>query len=247
MLCERCQELDEEISGSKQGGVKMERRHLGVVMGRGDSRRLPHKNRQLVAGKPLIEHSANTLKYSGMFDRVVFTTDTEEMVELGEQVDSIDECHLRNPEWDNEGRIAPSVPYVVQRLITEQDYRWYDSVTYIVANLLFIRPSWVRVALDILFNYQYLDDNISMVTLDAKHCPIAACRINRYGDMMPIIYELPHSGIYVDIDYPWDLDLARQIGEQIEAGNVDLPYDEYVQDSVFEDANKNHMRGLQLK
>ena len=200
-----------------------------------------------MSGKPLIEHSANTLKYSGMFERVIFSTDSQEMIELAENVESIDESILRKPYWFKETRIAPSVPSVVRHLVEQQGEELYDSVTFICANVLFIRSSWVRVAMNVLFNYNYLDDFISQVTAEPNHFWIGVCRINPYGDMTPMIYTLPHSGIVVDIDYEWDLELARQISEQVEAGTIDLPLVEDVHEQVFADANHNHMRGITTK
>lgn len=217
-----------------------ERLHLGIVMGRGNSTRLPYKNRQLVAGKPLIEHSANTLKLSGMFERVVLSTDCESMARLAEPVASIDETIVRDPSWNDSERVASSIPYIVE-MLQERDNIRYDSVTFIAANVLFIGPSWCRVALDILFNYNYLDDVISQVTVNKEHVHIACCRINPHGDTIPVVYELAHSGIMVDIDYPWDLELARQIAEAVE-----FPLTETIHEQVFADLKHNHnfMRGL---
>ena len=220
-------------------------RHLGVVVAKGNSNRLRHKNQQLVAGKSLVEHAANTLKYSGMFERIVLSTDSPDIISAAYKLESIDETYLRPPEWVKDERVAAwSVPHIIRHLMLEQEVPTYDSVTIMCGNVLFIRPSWVRVALEILFNYRYLDDKISLVTMDSHHFPIAVCRINQFGDMTPLIYEFPHSGIMVDIDYEWDLALARQIGEQVEAGNITLPYEENVHEQMFSYVNHNHMRGL---
>ena len=218
-------------------------RHLGIVLGKGESSRLHQKNQQFVMGKPLIEHSANTLRYSGMFEKIVFSTDSKELIRLAAKVPSIDECHMRDPESDESTRITSAPQHVVRRLVEERGERPYDSVTCIHANVLFIRPSWVRVAYDILYNYDYLNSKISMVAFMHHH--VTVYRFYPYGDLEPNVYELWHSGIVVDIDHKWDLKLAREIGEQVEAGTISLPYDEDIHERVFSVADANNMRGLQ--
>lgn len=218
-------------------------RHIGIVRGKGNSRRLFQKNRQLVGGMPLIEHAANTLKHSRILDRVVLSTDSDEMASIAEGVDSIDKTYVRAPDWEDGSRMGPEIPALLKHIHETENIR-YDTATCISGNVLFIRPSWVRVAMDILLNHRYLDDNISAVTNDKTHFDIVVYRIRPFGDLTPLVYEFPHSGILVDIDYSWDLKLAREIFDQIKSENIKLPYDESIHEQVFADANPNHMRGL---
>jgi CMP-N-acetylneuraminic acid synthetase len=52
---------------------------IGIIAGRGGSIRLPGKNVIRVAGKPLITHVIEAAKRSKLLDRVVVTTDDEEI------------------------------------------------------------------------------------------------------------------------------------------------------------------------
>ena len=48
---------------------------LAVVPARGGSKRIPGKNLRMLAGKPLLAHTVEAALLSGVFDRVVVTTD----------------------------------------------------------------------------------------------------------------------------------------------------------------------------
>ncbi|MEO1202396.1 MAG: pseudaminic acid cytidylyltransferase [Pseudomonadota bacterium] len=52
---------------------------LAIIPGRGGSKRIPRKNIREFAGKPLIAHPIGAALRSGLFDRVVVSTDDEEI------------------------------------------------------------------------------------------------------------------------------------------------------------------------
>jgi N-acylneuraminate cytidylyltransferase len=52
---------------------------VAVIPARGGSQRIPRKNIRPFAGKPIICHSIEIAKVSGLFDRVVVSTDDEEI------------------------------------------------------------------------------------------------------------------------------------------------------------------------
>jgi pseudaminic acid cytidylyltransferase len=52
---------------------------LAVIPARGGSKRIPRKNIRPFAGKPMIGHSIESARRSGLFDRVVVSTDDEEI------------------------------------------------------------------------------------------------------------------------------------------------------------------------
>jgi pseudaminic acid cytidylyltransferase len=55
---------------------------VAVIPARGGSKRIPRKNIRLFAGKPMIAHSINCARESGLFDRVVVSTDDVEIAEV---------------------------------------------------------------------------------------------------------------------------------------------------------------------
>jgi CMP-N-acetylneuraminic acid synthetase len=51
---------------------------LGVVTARAGSKGIPGKNTRLLAGKPLIAHTIDAARESGVFDRLILSTDDEQ-------------------------------------------------------------------------------------------------------------------------------------------------------------------------
>ena len=59
--------------------------YLAVIPARGGSKRLPGKNLMEIAGKPLIAWTIEAALASGMFDRVMVNTDSEQIAEIARQ------------------------------------------------------------------------------------------------------------------------------------------------------------------
>lgn len=59
---------------------------LGIIPARGGSKGLPGKNRRELAGKPLIAHAWESAQASGLFSRIVLSTDAEEIADLGREI-----------------------------------------------------------------------------------------------------------------------------------------------------------------
>ena len=75
--------------------------NIAIIPARGGSKRIPGKNIKLFAGKPLITYSIDAAKASGLFDKIIISTDSEEVAEVaiayGAQVPFI-----RPPELSND-------------------------------------------------------------------------------------------------------------------------------------------------
>jgi CMP-N-acetylneuraminic acid synthetase len=59
---------------------------LAIVPARGGSKGVPNKNVRALAGCSLLERTARTAQASGVIDRLVLTTDSEEIASLGTRV-----------------------------------------------------------------------------------------------------------------------------------------------------------------
>lgn len=59
-------------------------RILGVITARGGSKSIPRKNIKDLGGKPLIAWTIEAAKASGVFDRVILSTDDAEIAEVGQ-------------------------------------------------------------------------------------------------------------------------------------------------------------------
>lgn len=56
---------------------------LGLILARGGSKSIPKKNIKLLGGKPLIVHTIEKAKASKYIDRLILSTDNEEISEVG--------------------------------------------------------------------------------------------------------------------------------------------------------------------
>lgn len=59
---------------------------LGIVPARSGSKGVPGKNIRLLHGRPLLEYTAQAARRSGVFDRVVLSTDAEDIADVGRGV-----------------------------------------------------------------------------------------------------------------------------------------------------------------
>ncbi len=65
--------------------MKSTHRIWAIVPARSGSKGLPNKNIKLLAGKPLIAHAIDFAMRSGMFEKVLLSTDSEEYAEIGKR------------------------------------------------------------------------------------------------------------------------------------------------------------------
>lgn len=56
--------------------------NLAVIPARGGSKRIPGKNKKLFAGQPLIAYSIQAALHSQLFDKIIVSTDSEEIAQL---------------------------------------------------------------------------------------------------------------------------------------------------------------------
>ncbi len=52
------------------------------IPARGGSKGIPHKNKLLIAGKPLIQHSINTAKNISIIDEIFVSTDDDDIKKI---------------------------------------------------------------------------------------------------------------------------------------------------------------------
>lgn len=60
--------------------------NLAVIPARGGSKRVPHKNIRVMHGKPLIAYTVEAALQSGVFARVIVSTDSEEIADVARSV-----------------------------------------------------------------------------------------------------------------------------------------------------------------
>ena len=80
---------------------------LGIITARGGSKGVPRKNIRLLAGKPLLQYTAEAALAAKRVQRVVLTTDDAEIAEVGRRC-GLDVPFLRPPELARDD--TPTLP-----------------------------------------------------------------------------------------------------------------------------------------
>ena len=61
---------------------------VAIITARGVSKRIPHKNIKEFCGKPILAYSIEAALASGVFDRVMVSTDDEEIAEVARKYEA---------------------------------------------------------------------------------------------------------------------------------------------------------------
>jgi len=152
---------------------------LGVITARGGSKGLPGKNLKLLAGKPLIAHSIDAARDSGVLDRVILSTDDEEIAAAaracGCDVPFMRPADLARDETPH----LPVLQHAVQWLSDHERYQ-PDAV-------MILQPtSPLRRAVDIresiaLLERSGADSVVSVSEVPAHHNPMRTLRVDDQG------------------------------------------------------------------
>lgn len=121
---------------------------LAVIPARGGSKRIPRKNIRAFAGRPMIGHAIAAAQESGLFDRIVVSTDDEEIAGiargLGAELPFMRSAALA----DDHTPTVPVVAHAVQACI---DLGWrVDEVCCIYPGVPFLEAGDLREALALL-------------------------------------------------------------------------------------------------
>ncbi len=116
--------------------------NIAIIPARGGSKRIPRKNVKLFLGKPIIGYSIEAALESGLFHRVIVSTDDEEIAEVSRQFGA-ETPFKRPPELSDDltGTI-PVVRHAVEWCIREEHS--LKNACCVYATAPFIRPSDLR-------------------------------------------------------------------------------------------------------
>jgi len=119
--------------------------NIAVIPARGGSKRIPRKNIKDFLGKPMISWSINAALESGCFERVIVSTDDEEIAGIAKQLGA--EVPFMRPEYlsNDHAETIPVIAHATQWLIDNSDMpQW---VCCIYATAPFIEPEDLKQAL----------------------------------------------------------------------------------------------------
>ncbi|MNJ96136.1 CMP-N,N'-diacetyllegionaminic acid synthase [compost metagenome] len=121
---------------------------VAIIPARGGSKRIPRKNIRDFAGKPMIAHAINAAQKSGLFDRIVVSTDDAEIAyiarELGAETPFVRPIELADDH-------TPTVPVVAHAITSCRARGWeIDYVCCIYPGTPFICVEDIECAFELL-------------------------------------------------------------------------------------------------
>ncbi len=107
-------------------------RHIAIIPARGGSKRLPNKNIIDFKGKPMIAWTIEVALQSGLFHRVLVSTDSSEIADIAKQYGA-SVPFLRSQAADDYSPVSYATYYALQQCVQELGEE-YDIVTQLMAN-----------------------------------------------------------------------------------------------------------------
>ncbi len=122
--------------------------NLCVIPARGGSKRIPRKNIKPFCGKPMIAWSIEAAKASGCFDRIIVSTDDEEIAEVaksfGAEVPFMRPAHLS----DDHTATIPVIAHAIRWQMEHSDSP--IEVCCVYATATFVQSKDIKRGLEIL-------------------------------------------------------------------------------------------------
>jgi pseudaminic acid cytidylyltransferase len=123
-------------------------KNLAVIPARGGSQRIPRKNIRPFHGRPILTYSIEAARASGVFARIVVSTDDTEIAAVA-RAEGADVPFVRPAELaDHKAPMIGSVLHALEAL-AEQGER-YDNVCMLMATAPFVRPADLAEGLALL-------------------------------------------------------------------------------------------------
>jgi pseudaminic acid cytidylyltransferase len=121
---------------------------IAVIPARGGSKRIPRKNIRLFAGKPIIAYSIAAARQCGLFDRIIVSTDDEEIAGVARDCGA--ETPFRRPPELSDDHTG-TVPVTAHALTWLADHgQDAEFACCIYATVPFIQPDDLRRGYDAL-------------------------------------------------------------------------------------------------
>ncbi|MBM85561.1 MAG: acylneuraminate cytidylyltransferase [Rhodospirillaceae bacterium] len=124
------------------------KRTIALIPARGGSKGLPGKNVRGIGGKPLIAHSVEHAIRSGVCDRVLVTTDSEEIKAAAELAGAW--CpFLRDGSLAED--LTPTEPVLADALLQAEEIDGaFDIVVFLQPTDIFRKPDWITRAVTMM-------------------------------------------------------------------------------------------------
>ena len=120
--------------------------NIAIIPARGGSKRIPRKNIKLFFGKPMIAWSIEAAKASGCFDRIVVSTDDDEIADIAKRYGA-EVPFMRPAELSNDfAGTTPVVKHAIETLLAQGGT--LNDVCCIYATAPFVTAEDIRQAFE---------------------------------------------------------------------------------------------------
>lgn len=152
---------------------------LGVITARGGSKSIPRKNIKELGGKPLIAWTIEAAKSSGVLDRVILSTDDQEIAKVAKRY-GCEVPFTRPPELAQD--TTPTLPVLQHALTWLKEHEGYspDAVMILQPTTPFRQPLHIREAVG-FFEKSGADSVVSVVEIPGNYNPHWAFRVGEDG------------------------------------------------------------------
>jgi CMP-N-acetylneuraminic acid synthetase len=148
---------------------------LGLVPARSGSKGVPGKNTKPIAGRSLLEYTAEAARASGVLDRVVLSTDSQAIADVGRRA-GLEAPFLRPAALAQDD--TPMLAVVRHALAALDDEGWHADVIVLLQPTSPLRqPAHIRDAVTTLTRTG-ADSVVTVVQLPLHHSPDYVMRID---------------------------------------------------------------------
>lgn len=121
---------------------------LGIIPARGGSKGIPGKNIRMLGGKPLLYYAAHAAQESGLVNRLVLTTDSPEIADIGRTL-SVEVPFLRPAELAQDD--TPMFPVIDHAVQFVENEGWIPEIILLLQPTAPLRqPEHIREAVTLL-------------------------------------------------------------------------------------------------
>ncbi|RJP57877.1 MAG: acylneuraminate cytidylyltransferase family protein [Deltaproteobacteria bacterium] len=151
---------------------------LAVIPARGGSKEIPRKNIFSLSGKPLIEYTFDVAKGSKLINRIIITTDDNEIAELGKR-NGIDVPFMRPKELAEDNTpTLPVIRHAVEFMGKEHSYK-PDIVMLLQPTAPLRKSHHIDEALGLLMNNPDADSVVSVTEVPHQYNPYFVMKIEK--------------------------------------------------------------------
>ncbi len=122
--------------------------NVAIIPARGGSKRIPNKNIKPFGGKPIIAYSIDVAKTSGVFDKIIVSTDSEKIARVAKEYGA--EAPFKRPPQlaDDLTPTAPVLAHAINWLADNGMPPKYACCIYATAP--FVRPGYIQKGLELM-------------------------------------------------------------------------------------------------